>query len=179
MKSILLAAILAALANAAPAHEYKAGSIEIKHPWARATPKSASVGGGYMTIVNHGTAPDRLLGFSSPAAGKFEIHQMSMDNGVMKMRPLANGVEIKPGQTVEFKPGSYHLMFVGLKEPFEKGKRVKGTLTFEKAGKVEVEYAVEAIGAAMPAEHGGMDHGGMDHGKMDHGKMDGGMKMQH
>ena len=69
-----------------------------------------------------------------------------MDGGVMKMRPLPKGIEIKPGQTVEFKPGSYHLMFVGLKQPFEKGKRVKGTLQFEKAGTVEVEYAVEAIG---------------------------------
>ena len=169
MKSVLLAAILAVLANAAIAHEYKTGSIEIKHPWSRATPKGADVAGGYMTIVNQGTAPDRLLGFSSPAAGKFEIHEMSMDHGVMKMRPLANGIEIKPGATVEFKPGSYHLMFIGLKVPFEKGKRVKGTLTFEMAGKVDVEYAVEAIGTAMPAEHGGMDHG----------KMDGGMKMQH
>ena len=83
-----------------------------------------------------------------------------MDNGVMKMRLLANGIEIKPGQTVEFKPGSYHLMFVGLKEPFEKGRRVKGTLQFEKAGKVDVEYAVEAIGGTPKGEH---DHGGAAH----------------
>jgi hypothetical protein len=71
----------------------------------------------------------------------------------MKMRPLPKGIEIKPGETVELKPGSYHLMFVGLKEPFEKGKRVKGTLQFEKAGKVDVEYAIEAAGS-MP----GMNH---------------------
>ena len=152
MKSLLLAAILAFATDAAIAHEYKAGSLEIKHPWARATPKGAAVAGGYMTIINKGTAPDRLIGFSSPAAGKFEIHEMTMDNGVMKMRPVTNGVEIKPGQTVELKPGSYHLMFMGLKQPFEKGKRVKGTLEFEKAGKVEVEYAVEAIGATAPSE---------------------------
>ena len=69
-----------------------------------------------------------------------------MDDGVMKMRPLPNGIEIKPGETVELKPGSYHLMFVGLKQPFEKGKRVKGTLQFEKAGTVDVEYVVEAVG---------------------------------
>ena len=166
MKSIVLAAILAVLASAVSAHEYKAGSLEIKHPWARATPKGASVGGGYLTIVNKGTAPDRLVGFSSPAAVKFEMHEMTMDNGLMKMRPLANGIEIKPGQTVAFKPGAYHLMFMGLKAQFKKGERVKGTLTFEKAGTVEVEYAVEAIGTTSPTDHGGMDHGttNMPHG---------------
>jgi copper(I)-binding protein len=159
MKSLLLAGILALVAGAAVSHEYKAGTLEIKHPWARATPKGAAVGGGYMTIINKGTAPDRLVGFSSPVAGKFEIHEMSMDNGVMKMRPIAGGIEIKPGQTVEFKPGSYHLMFVGLKQPFEQGKNVKGTLEFERAGKLEVEYVVEAIGSTTSSEHGGMHRG--------------------
>jgi copper(I)-binding protein len=159
MKSLLLAVILALVADAAVAHEYKAGALEIKHPWARATPKGATVAGGYMTIINKGTAPDRLVGFSSPVAGKFEIHEMSMEKGVMKMRPIVGGIEIKPGQTVEFKPGSYHLMFMGLKQPFEQGKRVKGTLEFERAGKVEVEYAVEAIGTTTPSEHGGMHRG--------------------
>ena len=153
MKPVLLAAMLAFAATAVSAHEYKAGSLEIKHPWSRATPKGATVAGGYLKIVNTGTTPDRLIGGSTVAAGKFEIHEMSMDNGVMKMRLLPNGIEIKPGQTVEFKPGSYHLMFVGLKEPFEKGKRVKGTLQFEKAGKVDVEYAVEAAGSTPGMNH--------------------------
>ena len=146
MKSILLAAILALCVNAASAHEYKAGSIEIKHPWARATPKGSEVAGGYMKLINTGSEPDRLIGGSNAVAGKFEIHEMSMDGGVMKMRMMPKGIEIKPGQTVELKPGSYHLMFIGLKQPFEQGKRVKGTLQFEKGGTVEVEYAVEAIG---------------------------------
>ena len=160
MKSILLAAVLALVANAAFAHEYKAGSIEIKHPWARATPKGSEVAGGYMKLINTGSEPDRLIGGSTVAAGKFEIHEMSMDGGVMKMRMLPKGLEIKPGQTVEFKPGSYHLMFIGLKQPFEQGKRVKGTLQFEKAGTVEVEYAVEAIGGVPSKDH---DMGSMDH----------------
>jgi copper(I)-binding protein len=155
MKPVLLAAMLALAATAVSAHEYKAGSLEIKHPWSRATPKGATVAGGYMKIINSGTTPDRLIGGSTVAAGKFEIHEMSMDNGVMKMRQLANGIEIKPGQTVEFKPGSYHLMFVGITQPLEQGKRVKGTLEFEKAGKVDVEYAVEAIGGTPKGEHGG------------------------
>src|SRR5260221_13062838 len=156
MKSVLLAAMLATtltlVAAAVSAHEYKAGSLEIKHPWSRATPKGASVAGGYLKIINTGTTPDRLVGASTEVAGKFEIHEMSMDNGVMKMRMLANGIEIKPGQTVEFKPGSYHLMFDGISQPVEQGKRVKGTLEFEKAGKVDVEYAIEAIGGAPKGE---------------------------
>jgi copper(I)-binding protein len=166
MKSLLLAAILALFASAASAHEYKLGSLEIKHPWARATPKGAPVAGGYMTIINHGTTPDRLVAVSSPAAGKLEIHEMSMDNGVMKMRPLKDGIEIKAGQTVQLKPDSYHVMFFGPNQPFEKGERVKGALEFEKAGKVDVEFAVEAMGAMAPG-HEGM--GGMDHGEMHQG----------
>ena len=154
MKFLWLAAVLALAANAALAHEYKAGSLEIKHPWARATPKGAAVAGGYTTIINKGTAADRLVGFSSPAAGKFEIHEMTLEGGVMKMRPLPNGIEIKPGATVELKPGSYHLMFLELKQPLEQGQRVKGTLQFERAGAVEIEYAIEAIGTTTPAGHG-------------------------
>ena len=160
MKSILLAAAFALVISSASAHEFKVGSIEIKHPWARATPKGSEVAGGYMKLINTGSESDRLIGGSTTAAGKFEIHEMSMDGGVMKMRLLPNGIEIKPGQTVELKPASYHLMFVGLKEPFEKGKRVKGTLRFEKGGTVDVEYAVEAVGGT-PQGHG--DMGGMDH----------------
>jgi copper(I)-binding protein len=160
MKSILLVAAFALVVSSASAHEYKAGSIEIKHPWARATPKGTEVAGGYMKLINTGSEPDRLIGGSTVAAGKFEIHEMSMDGSVMKMRLLPNGLEIKPGQTVEFKPGSYHLMFVGLNQPFEKGKRVKGTLQFEKAGTVEIEYAVEAIGGTPG---GGQEMGTMDH----------------
>jgi copper(I)-binding protein len=161
MKAILLAAALVLFGNAASAHEYKAGSIEIKHPWARATPKGATVAGGYMKLINTGTTADRLIGGTNANSEKFEIHQMSMDNGVMKMRPLPSGVEIKPGQTVEFSPGSYHLMFVGLEAPFEKGKRVKGTLQFEKAGTVDIEYVVEGIGATPKMDHDKMDNGGM------------------
>ena len=155
MKSVLLAAILAVAATAASAHEYKAGSLQIQHPWSRATPKGATVAGGYMKITNTGKTPDRLIGGSTAAAPKFEIHEMSMEGGVMKMRMLPKGIEIKPGQTVELKPGGYHLMFVGITAPLEQGKPVKGTLEFEKAGKIEVEYAVEAIGGAPKGGHHG------------------------
>ena len=100
--------------------------------------------------------PDRLVGGSSAVASRFEIHEMTMVDGVMKMRPLG-GLEVKPGETVELKPGAFHIMLMDLKQPLEKGQKIKGTLIFEKAGTVAIEYAVEALGAGSPS--GGHGHG--------------------
>ena len=149
---LIAAALLAALTPAwmtapAQAADVTAGSLKISAPWARATPKGANVGGGYMTITNTGTTPDRLTGGSTDVAGHVEIHEMSIDNGVMKMRPVAGGLEIKPGETVTFKPGGYHVMFMGLKQQLKPGEDVMATLIFEKAGNVAVDFAVEGIGA--------------------------------
>ena len=152
MTRFLAALLFAALASAAQAQEYKVGALVIDHPWTRATPKSASVAGGYLKITNTGSTPDRLLGGSADVSRKFEIHEMSMDGGVMKMRALNNGLEIPPGKTVELKPGAYHIMMMNLSHPLAKGDKVKASLTFEKAGKVDVEFAVEALGG-MPANH--------------------------
>jgi len=154
---LCLAVSLAAFPITASAEDFTAGSIQIGNPWTRATPKGSMVAGGYMTLSNKGAAPDRLVGGTSAIAGRFEVHRMAMENGVMTMRPVEGGLEIKPGETVELKPGSFHIMLMDLKQPLEKGQKVKGTLTFEKAGKVDIEYAVEAIGAT-PAAKGG--HGG-------------------
>jgi copper(I)-binding protein len=158
--SFIVAAVLAAsLAIPAHAEDVTAGPLKISAPWARATPKGASVGGGYMKISNTGNAADRLLSGTSDVSSRFEIHETTMDDGVMKMRPVANGLEIKPGQTIELKPGGHHMMFVGLKMAFEKGQHVKATLQFEKAGKVDVDFTVEGIGAqsggdrSMPDTH--------------------------
>jgi len=153
-RTLIAAAMAVFLSGSAHAHDYKAGPLTIAHPWTRATPKSATVAGGYLKITNTGSTPDRLTGGSAEVARKFEIHEMSMDGGVMKMRELKNGLEIPPGATVELKPGSYHIMMMNLSRPLAKGEKVKGSLTFEKAGKVELEFAVEAMGG-MPA---GMKH---------------------
>ena len=112
-----------------------------------------------MTITNTGTAPDRLVGGTTDIAKSFEVHEMKMDGGVMKMRELAGGLEIKPGQTVTLDPSGYHVMFVGLKDQLKQGGHFKATLQFAKAGKVDVDFAVEGIGAktgggAMPAMGG-------------------------
>jgi copper(I)-binding protein len=143
--SALLAA-LACAAGMARAHDFRIGSMEIEHPWARATPKGATIAGGYVKLTNTGKEADRLVGGSLPIAGRFEIHQMTMNNGVMQMRPVSGGLEIKPGESVELKPGSYHLMFLDLKQPLVQKQPVKGTLVFEKAGTVEIEYTVEPVG---------------------------------
>jgi copper(I)-binding protein len=150
---VLVASLTALWAGAAGAHDYKVGALEVNNPWSRAVPKGATVAAGYMTIKNTGTEPDRLTGGSTPVAGKFEIHEMSMDKGVMRMRPVAGGVEIKPGSTVELKPESFHIMLMNLKQPIEKGKPFTASLTFEKAGTVDVEFAVEAPGATPAAAH--------------------------
>jgi len=152
------ALVLACIATGALAHGYKLGSLVIGHPWSRATPKGATVATGYMTLTNNGTTPDRLIAGSSEAAPKFEIHEMSMDGGVMKMRELKDGLEIAPGATVELKPGSYHVMLVGLTHPLAKGDRLKGSLTFEKAGKIDVEFVVEDIGGTPKSGGMPMDH---------------------
>jgi copper(I)-binding protein len=136
------------------AHEFKAGDLTIDHPWTRATPANAPTAGGYAKITNHGTEPDRLTGGTIEGAKTFEVHEMSMDNNVMKMRQLETGLEIKPGETVELKPGSYHFMMIGLDKRFEEGTKIKGTLTFKKAGTVPVEFKVEKAGTKASHDHG-------------------------
>ena len=146
--AFIIAAILAAwAAMPAQAKDATVRSLKITAPWARATPKGASVGGGYMKITNTGTAPDRLVGGSTDISARFEVHEMKMENGVMKMRPVAGGIEIKPGQTVELNPGGYHVMFVALNKQLMQGGHFKATLEFAKAGKVDVDFTVEGIGA--------------------------------
>jgi len=156
MKRTIFAIVLALVVGAAQAHDYTVGSLQIAHPWTRATPKGASVAGGFLKITNIGATADRLVGASSPVAARGEIHEMAMVEGIMRMRPLAAGLEIKGGQTIELKPGSYHIMFMDLKRPLEKGERIKGTLSFERAGSIEVEFVVEAMGARTSGD--GMGH---------------------
>lgn len=154
--SLLAGAAVALLAQASLATAQQAGapSIEISDAWSRATPASAPVGVGFLTLANKGGEADRLLGGSSEVAARVEVHEMSMDGGVMKMREVAGGLEIKPGETRELKPSGYHLMIMGLKRPLKEGEHFKIELKFEKAGAREVEFAVQGIGAAAaPMQH--------------------------
>jgi periplasmic copper chaperone A len=142
------------LAAPARAEEVKAGDLVVSQAWSRATPGGAKIGGGYLTIENRGSTSDRLLGGSADVADKIQIHAMAMNNGVMTMRPLDNGLTIEPGKTVKLAPGGYHLMMLDLKSPLKQGDKVPVTLEFEKAGKVKLSLDVQGVGAQAPADAG-------------------------
>ena len=155
--ALTLADLPSALAQHRPAaaDTVKAGALTIEAPWSRATPGGAKVAGGYLKITNTGKDADRLTGGSLPRAGRVEIHEMAVADGVMRMRPLPAGLEIKPGATVELKPGGLHLMFMDLSAGLKDGESIKGTLIFEKAGTVEVMFRVAPAGSQGAASGGG------------------------
>lgn len=139
MKSVSLALAISLLASIASA----AAPIRIDNPWSRATAPGQVVGGGFMTIVNTASTTDRLISAASPVAAEVQIHNTSMDGGVMRMRQLTDGLEIPANGTVELKPRSLHLMFMQLKSPLEAGASFPVQLQFEKAGAVTVQFKVE------------------------------------
>lgn len=149
---VFVLALLFVSAQGVLAHGFKVGDLEIEHPWSRATPAGAKVAGGYFTIINNGSTPDRLLSISSDVSDKAELHEMSVKDGVMTMRPVTDSLEIPAGGKVALAPGGYHLMFIGLKRQPKQGEKFSATLTFEKAGTVTVDFAVEGMGEM------GMDH---------------------
>jgi copper(I)-binding protein len=165
------AMLLYFLAAPAFAGEVRAGDLVISQAWSRATPGGAKIAGGYLTIENKGSGPDRLVGGSADIADKIQIHEMAMNNGVMTMRPLDKGLTIEPGKTVKLAPGGYHLMLFDLKSPLKQGDQLPVTLEFEKAGKVKLLLDVQGLGAQAPAGEGGSE------GQMPMKKMPGNMKM--
>ena len=150
LSTTIAIAALALCATSALAEDFKIGSLSVSSPWSPATPKGVTVGAGYFKLTNGGTTPDRLIGGSAAASDEFEIHEMTMADGIMRMRPVKGGLEIKPGQTVELKPGAYHVMLIGLKKALRQGQHFKGTLTFEKAGSVDIDYTVVPMGSRSP-----------------------------
>ncbi|MEJ0093458.1 MAG: copper chaperone PCu(A)C [Methylocella sp.] len=156
-RCVLASIALLGATGEAFALDFKAGSIEVVQPWSRATPANAKVAGGYVVIRNHGDAPDRLVSATVEVAGRAGIHEMTMKDGVMSMRPLADGVAIPANGEVALTPGAYHLMLLDLKRQLKQGETFAGTLTFEKAGPVDVTFVVEGMGAT-DAGHQGADH---------------------
>lgn len=132
---------LALVALTTVAHSFKLGEIDIDHPYARPTREGQLVAGGYLKLANKGAA-DRLLSARAPVADTTEIHSMTMEGNVMKMRQV-DAIELPAGRTVELKPGGYHLMLMGLKAPLKAGDQFPLTLKFEKAGEVAVTVKVE------------------------------------
>lgn len=131
------------IAASASAHEYNAGQLRIGHPYARATVPNQSSGGAYLTIENNGKDIDKLVAVASPIATSAGIHTMSMDGNVMRMREVS-GIVIKPSGKIAMQPGDgYHIMLSGLKQPLKAGDKFPLTLTFEKAGKIDVSVMVQ------------------------------------
>lgn len=150
-KSALLALALTAIVpNITHAHGYVLGALKIGHPWSRPTPNGAHTAAGFLTITNTGSQPDRLMGGSSPAVSQIQVHQMSMDGDIMRMRELPDGLTLPPGTTVRLEPGGYHLMLIGPKSAFKVGDHIPATLKFAHAGSIKVEFHVQA--APPPAE---------------------------
>lgn len=141
--------------SATPATERSvaAPGLTVSDAWAAVTPGGATVGAGYMTISNVGPA-DTLVSVASPRAPKVELHEMSMEGNMMRMRPVAHFTVPSDG-VVSLTPGGFHLMFLELPAPFVAGETVPVTLTFEHAGAVEVNLTVR--------ERTGADAGGEGH----------------
>lgn len=152
MKRILFSAFLLVLGHAAAAMPVQVGSLTIDHVWSRSTAAQMPTGAVYLTLENRGKTADRLLSARTAVAGETQIHRTSMDNGVMRMRPVAGGVALPAGKTVKFAPGGLHLMLLGLKAPLKAGEQFKLQLHFARSGDTEVEVTVRD----MPTD-GGMD----------------------
>lgn len=134
-----------------------ATGLTIDGPWSRATATGARVAGGYVVLTNKGDKDDVLVSGSTDISEKFEVHEMAVTDGVMRMRKLDDGLAVKAGECVELKPGGYHLMFIGLKRPLAEGDTFSVDLEFTNAGKVPVTFAVRGLGARDSGH--GHDHG--------------------
>lgn len=150
MKKLILAVLGAAslVSSIGTSFAQSKGDLEIEKPWARATAPGASVGGGYLVIRNKGAAGDRLVGVTSPASARVEMHEMAMEKDVMRMREV-KGVDVPAKKSVEFRPGGFHLMLMELKAPLRQGDKVPVTLRFEKAGEVKTELVVEDLASGI------------------------------
>ena len=128
------------------------GQVQVEGPWIRATTPGAKVAAGYMTIRNKSAQPERLVGGSSPVAGKVETHIHIKDGDVVRMREV-KGYDIPANGVFELKPGGAHLMLVDLKRPLKEGEKVPLVLKFEKSGEVKVDFEVRPLTAPAPSEH--------------------------
>lgn len=151
--SIAAATLLAFTAGNALSHGFEKGDIEVHHPYSDATIAGSSVADGFMTIINHGKEADRLLSVTSPVSANIMIHEMKMEGDVMKMRALMDGIEIPAGGEVKLKHGGLHIMFMNPTESFDEGDMIKATLTFEKAGPIDIEFMVEPKDTGEAEKH--------------------------
>ncbi|WP_019223131.1 copper chaperone PCu(A)C [Bartonella rattaustraliani] len=152
LSNAIFVLLFACIALPAAAQQYKVGNIEILHPWTRATPKGVKVSSGYLYIINHSNTPDRLVSVSAKGIKTAEIHAMTVVNNIMKMEHMQHGIEIPGNGEVTLKPGSNHIMFMGLSKPFKAGDKITAKLTFEKAGTIDVDFSVNAMVEKSPSK---------------------------
>lgn len=157
---VLVASLGLCSITSAWAHDYKVGHIDIDDVWVRASAPGQTNGAGYMNIENDGKTPDRLLSVSSAVADRVELHTVETENGVARMRHVPSGLELPAGGKLTLAPGGYHIMFMGLKQPFTEASDVAATLKFEKAGDVPVHFHVKPVSHHTGGEH---NHHGMKH----------------
>ena len=159
MRFVLTVVALLLLSQPAPAHEFTIGDITVTHPFSRATPPTARTGAGYLVLTNNGSEPDRLVAVETAVAESVEFHQTVVKDGMATMTPVSNGFEIPPGGKVVIGDDGLHIMLVGLKQPLREGETIDATLIFEKAGRSDVYFEVEALGQPVN-QHQGSGHGG-------------------
>ncbi|NVZ67624.1 copper chaperone PCu(A)C [Pseudomonas costantinii] len=152
--SLLLAALLLPVCVAANADDYKAGDLLVSDPWSQELPPNAPTVAAYFVIHNTGVTPDRLLSVDTPVADKAELHEHVMQGDLMKMQQVPS-VAVPAKGELTFAPMAYHVMLLGLKDRslLADGKQFPLTLTFEKAGKVEVEVSVQKTPPMAGHEH--------------------------
>ncbi|WP_263588862.1 copper chaperone PCu(A)C [Sphingopyxis sp. GC21] len=126
--------------------------LSVQHAWSRETAAGQAVGGGFLTITNSGSRDERLLSGTTPVAAEVQLHTMTMDGGVMRMRQVTDGIAIPAKGSVELKPGSYHIMFMGLRRQLRQGERFPVALRFQRAGSVTVQFTVQPVAATGPME---------------------------
>lgn len=155
-----LSILAGTLSTTATANEHAEGTITIDHPWSRPTPPGVPMGVGYMAITNHGDSDVTLVSATTPRANSVSIHETTMKDGTMSMRPLKEGLAIPAGQTVELKPHSYHLMLEKLNGPLKEGESIPLTIRFEGAAEMNVNLDVEPLDGNMQKKENQMDHSG-------------------
>ncbi|KDM89773.1 copper chaperone PCu(A)C [Photobacterium galatheae] len=170
----LLLVVSVFTAGLAQAHEFKTGQLHIDHPWSKEVPPMSSVAAAFFSIENHGDQNDVLLRAESPIAGKVELHEHAHENGMMKMRQVAD-IQVPAHKTQMLQPGGYHVMMFNLKSVPKLGEHFPLTLYFKNAGKVDVEVKVEKadyqMGSGKAMEHHNMNHDEMNHDPMNHDEM--------
>ena len=157
-KALALGAIVSLTASAAMAHGYRSGALSIQHPWSRETAVGQAVGGGFLTITNSGDREDRLISGTTPVAAEVQLHTMTMDGGIMRMRQVTDGIAVPAKGSVELKPGGYHIMFMGLKRQLRQGERFPVTLRFQRARSVTLQFAVQPVTSTGPMESSHAEH---------------------